>query len=219
MTNGIAHEMHQRIHHPLYEKLIDLRLAATELHNYLLAAFTRQITHHERHALEDFADLDHAHAYDTLAQVAQLLSHAQACFLKRTPLCGRRDSFQLHNLIVKTRATDHELADDAHQLIKPLEINPHNACRRDRSHWLAVFRTRRRFNRSRLERQTISFEICKRCLASIGGDNKLERDLAGAFDDRLRLDQLSNLLQPRAHAVHVHAALGEFCIWRKLDLP
>src|SRR5262245_39831822 len=60
MTDSIAHEVHERIHHPLHQKLVDLRFAATELHDDLLATLTRQVANDERHALEDFADLDHA---------------------------------------------------------------------------------------------------------------------------------------------------------------
>src|SRR5262249_31544162 len=92
VTDGVADEMQQRIHHPLDEKLIDLGFAAAELDEDLLTALTRQIAYHKRHAFEDFANLDHAHAHDAFAQVSQLASHAQRCFLKRTPRRGRRHS-------------------------------------------------------------------------------------------------------------------------------
>src|SRR4029079_7961784 len=102
------HEVHERIHHPLYQKLVDLRCATAELHDDLLATLARQVSHDERHALEDFTNLDHAHTHDTLAQVSQLSRHAQTCFLKRTP--GRRwsHSFQVFQLVLEPCTTDHE---------------------------------------------------------------------------------------------------------------
>src|SRR5690348_14899327 len=78
VTDRVAHEVHQRIHHPLHQKLVDLRFAAAELHDDLLTALTRQIANYKRHTFEDLADLDHAHAHHALAQIAQLPCHAQA---------------------------------------------------------------------------------------------------------------------------------------------
>src|SRR5688572_32964945 len=131
MADSIAHQVHERIHHSLHEKLVDLRFAATELHNDLLTALTRQVANHERHALEDFSDLDHAHAHDALAQISKLPPHGLTCFLKRTPGCGRCHSFQFRQLVFEPCTTDHEFADDSHQFIEPVEIDAHHARWRD----------------------------------------------------------------------------------------
>src|SRR5215213_6617613 len=195
MTDRIAHQVHEWIHHPLHQELVDLRFATAELHDDLLTAFTRQVANHERHALKDFTDLDHAHAHDTLAQISQLPSHALACFLERTPERSGCHSFQLRYLILKPRTTVHELPDDAHQFVEPVEIDAHNGRRSDRRDWLAVFDSRRGFDWSGLERQTISFKTCKRIFVRDGGNNKLEGNLAGAFNYWLCPDQVSNLLQ------------------------
>src|SRR5688500_18384013 len=112
--------MHERIHHPFNQKLVDLRFAAAELHDDLLVALARQIADHKSHAFEDLADLDHAHAHDAFAQVSQLAFHAQTCFLERTPNRGRRLSFQIFHLIFEPRTTDHELTNDAHQIVEPV---------------------------------------------------------------------------------------------------
>src|ERR1041385_3169787 len=167
---AVAGEAHQGIHQALHQELVDLRLAAAELHDDLFPTLAREVAHHERHALEDLTDLDHAHAHHTLAQVAQLAAHAQARLLKRTPQCRRRDSFELCQLIFKTRATDHELADDAHQLVEPLEIDAHYTRRRERYDRRRFSRSRRRLNRNWFQRQTIRLEICERCLFLVGGD-------------------------------------------------
>src|ERR1043165_6597966 len=60
MTDSISHEVHERIHHPLTQKLVNLLFAAAVLHDDLLAALTREIANHEGHAFKDLSDLDHA---------------------------------------------------------------------------------------------------------------------------------------------------------------
>ena len=132
MTYGIAHEVHERIHHPLDQKLVDLRFTAAELHDDLLPTLAREVSNHERHAFKAFTNLDHAHTHDALAQVSKLPRHAQTCFLKRTPARGWRHSFQVFQLLLEACSTDHELADDAHQFVESIEIDAHDARRRNR---------------------------------------------------------------------------------------
>src|SRR5215213_350706 len=219
MTNGIAHEVHEWSQHPLDQKLVDLCFAAAELHDDLFAALPREVANHESHTLKGLADLDHAHPHDALAQIPELSRHAEICFLKRTPRPRRRHSFQVFQLILEPRTTDHEFADDPHQFVEPIEIDADDACRSERRDRLALFGARRRLNRSRLERQTISLETCPRKFVCLCRDNKLERNLAGAFDDRLCLKNLSKLLEACTHAVYVNAALGKVSSGSKLDLP
>ena len=87
---------------------------------------------------------------------------------------ARRHSFQLRQLVLEPRATDHEFADDSHQFIEPVEIDAHDARRSDRRDRLGVAGSWRGLNWSRLERQSISLETCKRCLVGVCHDNKLE---------------------------------------------
>ncbi len=140
MTDGIAHQVHERIHHPLDQKLIDLRFATAQLHDNLLAALPREVTYDERHAFKDLTDLDHANAHHALAQVSQLPRDAQARFLQRTPDCGRRRSFQVSHLIIEPRTADDEFADNTHQFVEPVEINAHHSRWRHCRHSRALFR-------------------------------------------------------------------------------
>src|SRR6185369_15011684 len=136
MTDGIAHEMHQRIHHSLDEKLVDLRFAAAKLYDDLLAVLARKVAHHKSHSFKDLADLDHAHPHDALAQISQLPGNGETRFLQRTPDRGRCHAFQLSQLVFEPCATDHQFADDAHQFVEAVELHAHHSGRRNRRHGL-----------------------------------------------------------------------------------
>jgi hypothetical protein len=64
VADRVAHEMENRIHHPLDEELVDLGPLPSQLEAHALAGLARQVADHERHAAEDLADRHQPHAHD-----------------------------------------------------------------------------------------------------------------------------------------------------------
>jgi len=148
----------------------------------------------ERHAFEGLADGNQTHAHYALAQILQLPADALTRFLQGTPNCSRRHALQFRHLILEAGTADDEFADDAHQFVEPVEIDAHDACRSDRRNRLRFSCSRRGLDGRRLERQSVCCESGQRRLVCFRRENELKRYLSSAFHDRLRLDQLSDLL-------------------------
>ena len=130
VADRVAHEMEDRIHHPLDQELVDLRALSPQLEPHPLAGLARQIADDERHAAEDLADRDQAHAHDAFAQRAELPVDRDGVLLDRAPLARRDPCLDARQRIGQPGPADHEIADVAHQVVEAREIHADKVRRR-----------------------------------------------------------------------------------------
>src|SRR5215207_6797874 len=209
--------MKQGVRHPLDEELVYLRLLPAEFEPNLLAALAREVAYDEPHALEDFADLHHTHAHHAFAQVSQLARHREARLLQRAPLGGCDRPLQTLQALFQPRAARDQLAYEAHQLVQTREVYAHEvggrehrrgARLRGRAQVFVRVESRGRFF-YRAVSQVVFVPARERRLFGGCGDDELEDDAALRPDVRRGSQNLSDLLQARADAVDVDAALRE----------
>jgi hypothetical protein len=145
VTNGIPDEMQDRIHHPLDEELVDLRVLTDHLQMNALADIASEVADHERHAAKDLAHRDETNAHDRIAEVAQLTLHQRLVLLQQAELA--RWHVALHPLerVVEPRPGDHEIPGQSHQVVQAREIDA-NEVRRSAGRNLPGARSGRRLH-------------------------------------------------------------------------
>src|SRR5688572_29550986 len=89
MTDGVAYEMQDRIHHALDEILVDLRLLPGQGHVNPPIQLACEIADDERHAPENLTNGNETHADDALTQIAQLAFERDGVFVDRSPFVHR----------------------------------------------------------------------------------------------------------------------------------
>src|SRR6185295_6064115 len=136
VADGIANQVQDRVHHPLDQQLVDLRMLSADLQFHVLLIFTRQIANNESHALKDFADRHRSDSHHTLAQIAKLPLHSQIGVLERTPLGSRQVAIKPLEVLVQMRSADHHFANHPHQVVYASQIDAHETRWRGRSRGL-----------------------------------------------------------------------------------
>ena len=123
VADRVPHQVENGIHHPLDQVFVDLGFLPLEHQPHLRGRVLRQVADDERHAPEDFADGDEAHAHDPLAQVAQLALERRAVLVHRAPLDRRHEPLDAGQRVLEPRPADHQVADHPHQLVEPRQIH------------------------------------------------------------------------------------------------
>jgi hypothetical protein len=96
---------------------------------------------------------------------------------------------RFNNLVLETRAADHELTDDSHQLVEAVEIDTHHRRGSNRRNCLGFSGSGCRLKRRGFERQTVRLETVERGFSGVRYEDELEGNFTGAFDHRFRLGQ------------------------------
>ncbi len=121
MVCGISEHMHQRITDLVHHSAVKLRILTCHVQLHLLAKLLGQIPDHARELGNDALDGHHSHFHNRFVQVCRHALEILDLLVDRTVVslvligCRCRDQRILG---------DDQLADQVHQIVKFLDINP-----------------------------------------------------------------------------------------------
>ena len=126
VADGVAHEMQERVHHPLDEELVDLRLlpAKSSSISLPLSRARSRTTNRMRSKISPTCTsrtrITPSRRSRSWRDIARLVS----CNARHS--AGRDRALQMLQALVQPRAAHDQLADQPHQLVEPREVDAHD---------------------------------------------------------------------------------------------